>query len=128
MSSANSFGTFLETYRLLKPDTGREVAGGSGAPRSGHESPAASVPSAPSLPQPLDIPDQPDRAAALLRAIADLNEPEPLFGKVAKRSGLNLTESLETAQRLKSFGLVELGQRGDGEKTIRLTESGRYYL
>jgi len=76
----------------------------------------------------LDIPDQPDRAAALLRAIADLNEPEPLFGKVAKRSGLNLTESLETAQRLKSFGLVELGQRGDGEKTIRLTESGRYYL
>ena len=98
----------------MKPHTDR--GGGGSAP--------ASTPLAESV----SAPARPDTAAALLRAIVDLGDPEPSFGKVAKQAGLNLTDALDTANRLETFGLVRFGERADGEKMIQLTESGRDYL
>jgi hypothetical protein len=117
MSSANTFGTFLETFQLLKPHTDRE-GGGSERP----------VPATTPVAESVSVPVRPDIAAALLRAIADLGDREPSFGKVAKQAGLNLTDALDIANRLQTFGLVRFGERADGEKMIQLTESGRDYL
>jgi hypothetical protein len=114
-SSANSFGTFLETFQQLKRQEAVEKPASEAAPASASQmAPAAK--------------HGVDKADILMRAILDQPEAEPLFGAVARTAELTLSEALETARLLQTAGLVRMAPRADGEQAIRLTESGRSYL
>ena len=100
MSSANSFGTFLETRQLLRSQSQQQQARSAGA----------------------------DESPQIAAAVKILEAPLPAPGhELLKSSGLPMATFFETLSSLQSEGLVELRKGDDGE-LVHLTDRGRDLL